>query len=138
VAFSGGAVMGMCVVGLGLTAMALALLVLLRKFGGGRRRHQGTGCRSDGLSMAASSIALFARVGGGIYTRRPNVGADLVGKVEAGIPEDDPRIPPSSPKTWADNVGDVGRHGRRPVRILRGRHRGGPWCWAPPSRSTAP
>jgi len=95
VAFSGGAVMGMSVVGLGL----LGLGVLYTIFGKPEL--------ITGFGLGASSIALFARVGGGIYTKAADVGADLVGKVEAGIPEDDPRNPAVIADNVGDNVGDV-------------------------------
>jgi K(+)-stimulated pyrophosphate-energized sodium pump len=97
VAFSGGAVMGMSVVGLGLTGLTVTLMVLLKRFGVETDGVLELAGMKDtilpilaGFSMGASSIALFARVGGGIYTKAADVGADLVGKVEAGIPEDDP------------------------------------------------
>ncbi len=95
VAFSGGAVMGMSVVGLGL----LGLGILYTIFGKPEL--------ITGFGLGASSIALFARVGGGIYTKAADVGADLVGKVEAGIPEDDPRNPAVIADNVGDNVGDV-------------------------------
>ena len=94
-AFSGGSVMGMAVVGLGLLGVGV-LYILTRDVS-----------VLSGFSLGASSIALFARVGGGIYTKAADVGADLVGKVEAGIPEDDPRNPAVIADNVGDNVGDV-------------------------------
>jgi K(+)-stimulated pyrophosphate-energized sodium pump len=93
VSFNGGAVMGLAVASLGLVGVGVAYLL----FG-----NPETAQYMTGFAMGASSIALFARVGGGIYTKAADVGADLVGKVEAGIPEDDPR----NPGVIADNVGD--------------------------------
>jgi len=116
VAFSGGAVMGMCVVGLGVLGLGTLYIIYGNMF-------QALGLEADasalmsqqkmvvtvisGFSLGASSIALFARVGGGIYTKAADVGADLVGKVEAGIPEDDPRNPATIADNVGDNVGDV-------------------------------
>ncbi len=109
VAFSGGTVMGMCVVGLGVLGLGV-LLILYRNFGllGEESSNLSNVITViSGFSLGASSIALFARVGGGIYTKAADVGADLVGKVEAGIPEDDPRNPATIADNVGDNVGDV-------------------------------
>ncbi|MCD8046614.1 MAG: sodium-translocating pyrophosphatase [Clostridiales bacterium] len=95
IAFRGGAVMGLCVVGLGLFGVSIIYLVT------------GNSSILFGFSLGASSVALFARVGGGIYTKAADVGADLVGKVETGIPEDDPRNPAVIADNVGDNVGDV-------------------------------
>lgn len=96
IAFSGGTVMGLCVVGLGLFGVGIVSYVLDLNTE-----------YITGFGLGASSIALFARVGGGIYTKAADVGADLVGKVEAGIPEDDPRNPAVIADNVGDNVGDV-------------------------------
>ena len=95
IAFSGGAVMGMAVVGLGLLGVGTLYLIFRDT------------TVVNGFALGASSIALFARVGGGIYTKAADVGADLVGKIEAGIPEDDPRNPAVIADNVGDNVGDV-------------------------------
>jgi len=95
VAFSGGAVMGMAVSGLGLLGLGILYLIF------------GDPEIVNGFALGGSSIALFGRVGGGIYTKAADVGADLVGKVEAGIPEDDPRNPATIADNVGDNVGDV-------------------------------
>ncbi len=104
-AFGGGAVMGLAVASLGLAGLTLVFLVLgANELVGNAKMFSEI---ISGFAMGASSIALFARVGGGIYTKAADVGADLVGKVEAGIPEDDPRNPATIADNVGDNVGDV-------------------------------
>jgi len=109
VAFSGGTVMGMCVVGLGTLGLSVMFLIYANAFYVGSNGWSMARVLQvlSGFSLGASSIALFARVGGGIYTKAADVGADLVGKVEAGIPEDDPRNPAVIADNVGDNVGDV-------------------------------
>lgn len=107
IAFAGGSVMGMGVVGLGVTGLSVLLILF-----GGSNLGDATKIGEvmtiiTGFSFGASSIALFARVGGGIYTKAADVGADLVGKVEAGIPEDHPLNPATIADNVGDNVGDV-------------------------------
>ena len=98
IAFRSGAVMGLCVSGLGLFGLGVVMVVL----------DLATVMECvTGFGLGASSMALFGRVGGGIYTKAADVGADLVGKVEAGIPEDDPRNPAVIADNVGDNVGDV-------------------------------
>ena len=99
IAFNGGAVMGLAVASLGLLGLSLIYSVF--------SEHSSLPSIVSGFSMGASSIALFARIGGGIFTKAADVGADLVGKVEAGIPEDDPRNPGVIADNVGDNVGDV-------------------------------
>ncbi len=99
IAFYGGSIMGLCVASLGLIGLGGLYLY----FGGG----DGNPRALEGFGMGASVVALFSRVGGGIYTKSADVGADLVGKVEAGIPEDDPRNPGVIADNVGDNVGDV-------------------------------
>ena len=115
IAFAGGSVMGMSVVGLGILGLSGLFLFYTDLFGIGALQGQVLADALQGqvlqvlsgFSLGASSIALFARVGGGIYTKSADVGADLVGKVEAGIPEDDPRNPAVIADNVGDNVGDV-------------------------------
>jgi len=108
IAFAGGSVLGMSVVGLAILGMSLLYLLYTRMYGVELTVLQDEVLQIlSGYSLGASSIALFARVGGGIYTKSADVGADLVGKVEAGIPEDDPRNPAVIADNVGDNVGDV-------------------------------
>ena len=113
VSFGGGTVMGLGVAGLAVFGLSILFIVLFNWFMGGTWTENGVDDMTmvlealAGFSLGAESIALFARVGGGIYTKAADVGADLVGKVEAGIPEDDPRNPATIADNVGDNVGDV-------------------------------
>ena len=117
VAFAGGAVMGFTVVGLGMLGLTILFLAfayttpaplsLVGSININYRRYLDTARYLTGFGFGASSIALFARVAGGIYTKAADVGADLVGKVESDIPEDDPRNPATIADNVGDNVGDV-------------------------------
>ena len=113
VSFTGGTVMGLGVAGLAVFGLSIIFILLFQYFMGGSWTTNGVNDMTvvlealAGFSLGAESIALFARVGGGIYTKAADVGADLVGKVEAGIPEDDPRNPATIADNVGDNVGDV-------------------------------
>jgi len=111
VSFTGGSVMGMGVAGLAVLGLSGLFLILKAIFAPGAEANSAEMLKTieilTGFSLGAESIALFARVGGGIYTKAADVGADLVGKVEAGIPEDDPRNPATIADNVGDNVGDV-------------------------------
>ena len=113
VSFGGGTVMGLGVAGLAVLGLTAFFIFFFNYFMGGNWANGGTEKMTivletlAGFSLGAESIALFARVGGGIYTKAADVGADLVGKVEAGIPEDDPRNPATIADNVGDNVGDV-------------------------------
>jgi K(+)-stimulated pyrophosphate-energized sodium pump len=113
VSFGGGTVMGLGVAGLAVLGLTAFFIIFFQIFMGGTWGADGTDKMTivletlAGFSLGAESIALFARVGGGIYTKAADVGADLVGKVEAGIPEDDPRNPATIADNVGDNVGDV-------------------------------
>jgi K(+)-stimulated pyrophosphate-energized sodium pump len=108
VAFIGGSVMGMSVVGLGLVGICIVILVAVSFLGTGMDTlFTAVMPLLTGFALGASVIALFMRVGGGIYTKAADIGADLVGKLEAGIPEDDPRNPATIADNVGDNVGDV-------------------------------
>ena len=111
VSFTGGSVMGLGVAGLAVLGLSTLFIIFKHIFAGGAAVNSPEMIRTievlTGFSLGAESIALFARVGGGIYTKAADVGADLVGKVEAGIPEDDPRNPATIADNVGDNVGDV-------------------------------
>lgn len=108
IAFTGGSVMGLSVVGLAIIGLAGLMMIFTSIFGNeiNSMRHVVLHI-IEGFSLGASSVALFARIGGGIFTKAADIGADLVGKVEAGIPEDDPRNPATIADNVGDNVGDV-------------------------------
>jgi K(+)-stimulated pyrophosphate-energized sodium pump len=118
VAFSGGSVMGLCVVGLGVLGLTGLFILYTDMYGEDQNSMKTVLNVISGFSLGASSIALFARVGGGIYTKAADVGADLVGKVEAGIPEDHPLNPATIADNVGDNVGDVAGMGADLVRLL--------------------
>jgi K(+)-stimulated pyrophosphate-energized sodium pump len=111
VSFTGGTVMGLGVAGLAVFGLSILFIILFHMYMGGTWTNNGDMTMLlealAGFSLGAESIALFARVGGGIYTKAADVGADLVGKIEAGIPEDDPRNPATIADNVGDNVGDV-------------------------------
>ncbi|MCK6640306.1 MAG: sodium-translocating pyrophosphatase [Bacteroidia bacterium] len=113
VSFTGGTVMGLGVAGLAVLGLSMLFILFFQFFMNGSLANGGYQAMTQvlevlaGFSVGAESIALFARVGGGIYTKAADVGADLVGKVEAGIPEDDPRNPATIADNVGDNVGDV-------------------------------
>ena len=111
VSFTGGSVMGLGVAGLAVLGLGGLFIILVQLFAPGLAANDHLVAKAievlTGFSLGAESIALFARVGGGIYTKAADVGADLVGKVEAGIPEDDPRNPATIADNVGDNVGDV-------------------------------
>jgi K(+)-stimulated pyrophosphate-energized sodium pump len=111
VSFTGGSVMGMGVAGLAVLGLGSVFIILKQIFAADAAVNSTDMLKAvevlTGFSLGAESIALFARVGGGIYTKAADVGADLVGKVEAGIPEDDPRNPATIADNVGDNVGDV-------------------------------
>ncbi len=106
--------MGLCVVGFGVLGFSVILLIVMNTSGFTEEAVS----ILTGFSLGASSIALFARVGGGIYTKAADVGADLVGKVEAGIPEDDPRNPAVIADNVGDNVGDVAGMGAESLKVM--------------------
>src|SRR5438045_8241502 len=111
VSFTGGSVMGLGVAGLAVLGLGSLFIILISLFAPGAASNSELVAKAieilTGFSLGAESIALFARVGGGIYTKAADIGADLVGKVEAGIPQDDPRNPATIADNVGDNVGDV-------------------------------
>ncbi len=106
ISFKSGLTMGLCVASFALLGLSLWLILLVFGVDTAALMHENVGM-VEGFATGASAVALFARVGGGIYTKAADVGADLVGKVEAGIPEDDPRNPATIADNVGDNVGDV-------------------------------